>query len=175
MCLQALAAAAVSDQMALAGPAEATRGPQVGDIFVLQSDHTRQVTADMLDDWTAPVRTWPQDPTTGIVRDRALFNQILLLRTHAAGTEQSESASVVMAFTAICPHAGCIVSGWQAETRRLRCPCHGSEFDPGAGGAVVGGPSPYPLPMLPVMVKDGLIVVSGPYSAPPGGHTGRTM
>ena len=45
------------------------------------------------------------------------------------------------AFTAICTHAGCTVSGF--SNNRMVCPCHGSEYD--LGGSVVVGPAPAPL------------------------------
>jgi Rieske Fe-S protein len=45
------------------------------------------------------------------------------------------------AFTNVCTHAGCGISQFVAE--RLRCQCHGSEFD--AAGVNVAGPAPLPL------------------------------
>jgi Rieske Fe-S protein len=45
------------------------------------------------------------------------------------------------AFTNVCTHAGCGISQFVAE--RLRCQCHGSEFD--VAGVNVAGPAPLPL------------------------------
>jgi rieske iron-sulfur protein len=147
-------------------------GPQVGDVFVLEADKSVTVTAAMLTDGAGPQLAWPKDPKIGLVRDTARFNQVLLLRiSDAAGANEDK----VVAFTAICPHAACLVTGWVPGKACLRCPCHGSEYDPARNGIVVSGPSPLPLPILPVQVDRGAIVVTGPFSARPGAHTSRTM
>jgi rieske iron-sulfur protein len=155
-----------------AGPAMAmpdrTAGPQLGDIFVSISDPGTPLRAEAIQPAAAPVMAWPMDRKSGVVRDAARFNQVLLLRVAAQGSDK------IVAFTVICPHAGCAVSGWVAETARLHCPCHGSEYDPANRGTVVAGPSPLPLPALPVQVLDGLVTVAGPFTARPGGHTSRT-
>lgn len=154
------------------GPAVAapdrTVGPQVGDIFVSTSDPGTALRGDAIQRGMAPVTVWPMDRKTGVVRDGSRLNQVLLLRV------ATENADEVVAFTVICPHAGCAVTGWMAQTSRLHCPCHGSEYDPARNGVVVAGPSPLPLPALPVQILDGLVTVAGPFSARPGGHTSRT-
>lgn len=53
---------------------------------------------------------------------------------------------VFRAFTSICTHEGCTVSGY--SNGRLQCPCHGSEFD--QRGTPVAGPAPSPLREYPV-------------------------
>jgi rieske iron-sulfur protein len=163
-----LLAAAVAAVPAAAVP-DRTAGPQPGDIFVSTSDPGTRLRAEAIHLGAAPVIAWPMDRESGVVRDGARFNQVLLLRV---ATEKSDE---IVAFTAICPHAGCTVSGWKAQTSHLHCPCHGSEYDPAKNGVVVAGPSPLPLPTLPVQVVDGLVIVAGPFSARPGGHTSRTM
>lgn len=62
----------------------------------------------------------------------------------------------VVAFSAVCTHRGCTVA---AEDRILRCPCHGSTFDP-ATGENTGGPAPRPLTEVAVRVE-GESVVEG--------------
>lgn len=44
----------------------------------------------------------------------------------------------VHAFSAICPHLGCVLQ-WNAEERSFDCPCHGSRFT--KEGAVINGPA----------------------------------
>ncbi len=63
-------------------------------------------------------------------------------------------AGTVVAFSAVCTHAGCTVS---AEGGQLICPCHGSVFE-AATGAVVRGPAVAALPAVAVAVKDGEVV-----------------
>jgi thiosulfate dehydrogenase [quinone] large subunit len=59
--------------------------------------------------------------------------------------------SDVVAYSRVCTHAGCLV-GYDTSQRILYCPCHGAEYDPARGGAVIGGPAPRPLPEIPVEI-----------------------
>lgn len=61
------------------------------------------------------------------------------------------------AYEAVCTHMGCEV-GYQLESRRLGCPCHGSVFNPAQGGAVVQGPAQKPLQEIEVDIKSGKVV-----------------
>jgi rieske iron-sulfur protein len=113
------------------------------------------------------ILAWPMDPATGIVGDGTRLNKVLLLRFDPAGLDsdtRARAAEGVVAYSAICPHTGCEVSKWLSETQRLECPCHFSQYDPKAGAAVVGGPSPRPLPALPLKAVDGRIVVAKPFT-----------
>jgi rieske iron-sulfur protein len=147
-------------------------GPQIGDLFVTAVDlQGPPVQVGAIRTGAPPILVWPRDPETGLTRSGTRLNQVLLLNVRRANGWQDQ----ILAFSAICPHAGCLVSQWIGSTNHLRCPCHGSEFDPAHGGVVVLGPSPFPLPQLPVETVKGLVAVAGPFSAPPGGHTSRTM
>ncbi len=146
--------------------------PQPGDVLVAADDpaHT-PIRAAAIQPGAKPVLTWPMERQAGLVRDGARSNQTLLLRL-PAGEGVPEGALV--AFSAICQHAGCLISGWMAQQHLLLCPCHGSEYDPAHGGTVVTGPAPFPLPSLPLRVEDGVVVVAGHFSGRVGGHAGRT-
>jgi rieske iron-sulfur protein len=166
----AAAAGTTSPGIALA---DRGNGPQPGDVLVAVSDPAAvPLRADALASGAAPILAWPMDRAIGLVRKATRRNQVLVLRLAA---RSGNSAGQLVAFSAICPHAGCLVSDWIARTGHLHCPCHGSEYDPAKGGAVVAGPAPQNLPSLPVAIIDGLIAVDGPFAEPPGGHTTRTM
>ena len=62
------------------------------------------------------------------------------------------------AFDATCPHQGCATSSFEAGV--LRCPCHGSEFDP-ATGEVLGGPAQTGLTALAASLDGGDVVIRG--------------
>src|SRR5438477_11257654 len=80
------------------------------------------------------------DPATG---DSALVVQL--------------SNGNVVAYDAICTHAGCEVD-YDSGSKLFVCPCHGAEFDPAHGANVVAGPAPSPLPSIKVEVAaDGSI------------------
>jgi rieske iron-sulfur protein len=114
---------------------------------------------------------WPFEAASKTVRDGSRLNKVLLLRLNPAGFDdatKSRAADGVVAYSAICPHAGCEVSKWLADVQRLECPCHFSQYDPKAGAAVVGGPSPRPLPALPLKSGDGRLVVAKPFTARAG-------
>jgi cytochrome b6-f complex iron-sulfur subunit len=66
------------------------------------------------------------------------------------------TAGQVVAHSAVCTHAGCMVAPSGAQ---LACPCHGSMFD-AFTGAVVRGPATAPLAAVPVKVS-GQDVVAG--------------
>lgn len=60
----------------------------------------------------------------------------------------------IMALSAVCTHAYCIVR-WDEDAQRVVCPCHGAIFD--RFGNVVSGPAPRPLSAIPVSVAGGRI------------------
>jgi rieske iron-sulfur protein len=149
-------------------------GAQLHDVFVLTQGPQGLVTADAVLRSERPLLVWPMDRKTGVIRDGARYNQVLLVGIPPHRRKPDEARQIA-AFTAVCPHAGCIVTDWLQQQGLLRCPCHGSEYDPARQGAVVAGPAPDPLPTLPIRIVDGLISVDGPFSARLGGHTSRTM
>ena len=79
---------------------------------------------------------WPLDPTDNTVRDGSRLNKVLLLRLDPESLDpvtRDRAAEGVVAYSAICTHAGCDVIVWHPEARRLECPCHDIETGNRAG------------------------------------------
>jgi len=115
-----------------------------------------------------PIFVWPMEPATRLVRNGSRLNKVLLLRLDPAmldGATRDHAADGVVAYTAICPHTGCDVTDWLAEPRLLECPCHNSQYNPHADGALVAGPAPRPLPALPLKIADGKLMVAKPFTS----------
>lgn len=66
------------------------------------------------------------------------------------------SAGEIRAFTAICPHAGCLVS--EVVDGEITCPCHGSAFSI-EDGAVIQGPATQGLAPEPVSVQGDSVIL----------------
>lgn len=174
--LQAALAAGVTLQ--LAGPARgedekpgADERPKPGDLFVHAEGDQVGKTVDPADIQLdgEPLQVWPMDPATKVVRDGSRLNQVLLLRLDPASLDEdtrAHSADGIVAFSAICSHAGCPVTGWvpgEGGKQVLKCFCHNSEYDPRQNAAVVFGPAPRKLAALPVKIADGRLVVASPF------------
>jgi rieske iron-sulfur protein len=115
-----------------------------------------------------PIFVWPIEPATRLVRNGSRLNKVLLLRLDPAMLDDAtrdHAADGVVAYTAICPHTGCDVTGWLAEPQLLECPCHSSQYDPRADGALVAGPAPRALPALPLKIADGTLMVAKPFTS----------
>jgi cytochrome b6-f complex iron-sulfur subunit len=65
----------------------------------------------------------------------------------------------VKAFSAICPHLGCVVELPQGK-QYILCPCHDARFNL-VTGAVISGPSPAPLPPVRIVIENDQIFVGG--------------
>lgn len=113
-----------------------------------------------------PVFAWPMD-STGLVRNGSRLNKVLLLRLDPSklSSETRElAAEGVVAYSAICPHAGCEVNVWVREQEMLECSCHYSHYNPSDGAAVIDGPATRALAALPLKISDGKLVVARPFT-----------
>ena len=78
---------------------------------------------------------------------------------------QFRTGASVVAYSAICPHAGCDVDAWVDDQKILECSCHYSRYNPRNGAAVLDGPAPRTLPALPLKIVDGNLAVAKPFTA----------
>jgi rieske iron-sulfur protein len=147
-----------------ANPAARLR-PQVGDrlAFATGERAGQRMAARDVTLGAAPIPAWPMDPATSLLRDGSRLNQVRVLRLDPAALSPKAAQSAaegVVAYAATCSHAGCDVTGWNAATRWLVCPCHGSEFDAADAAAVQKGPATKPLAMLPLRIEEGELRVA---------------
>jgi ubiquinol-cytochrome c reductase iron-sulfur subunit len=77
----------------------------------------------------------------------------------------------IVAYSKICPHAGCAISLYRYPTYEstsakpaFTCPCHYSTFLPGEGGRLIFGPAGRALPQLPLAIdSQGTLRAAGPF------------
>ena len=153
--------------------------PQKGDLLVHsegEQEGTRITPAD-LKLGGPPLQAWPQDPKTSVVRSGSRLNEILLVRLDPAELDddtRAHAADGIVAYSAICAHAGCPVSDWVKgegiDKNVFKCPCHNSEYDPRQGARVVFGPAPRHLAALPLALVDGSLTVAAPFIGKVGGQ-----
>jgi ubiquinol-cytochrome c reductase iron-sulfur subunit len=75
----------------------------------------------------------------------------------------------ILAFSKICPHAGCPLGLYEKTTHHMLCPCHQSTFDLADGGKVVFGPAARNLPQLAIEIdNEGYLVAKGGFGQPVG-------
>jgi rieske iron-sulfur protein len=110
-----------------------------------------------------PLVAYPYDPVGEIIRKGSRLNQILVLRLAEEDyTEKTRARAVdgVIAYSAICSHQNCPVTGWHREHHQFICPCHETYYDPKDGARVVSGPAKRALPALPLTAKDGVLTAA---------------
>jgi Rieske Fe-S protein len=151
---------------AMAEPAD--ERPQEGDLLVATDGDLNGPSLSGLapKDIVRPVIAWPMAPVARVVRNGSRLNKVLLVRLDPAtlaGPTQERAAGGVVAYSAICPHAGCEVSGWIEDAKIFECPCHNSKYDPREGAVVVDGPATRGLAALPLKIVDDRLAVAGPF------------
>jgi rieske iron-sulfur protein len=146
--------------------------PQKGDLLVhAEPEHAGKIIAPGdLQLGGPPLPAWPKDPKTSVIRNGSRLNEILVVRLDPGEMDEatrSRSAEGIIAYSAICTHAGRSVTGWlKSETGDndvLKCFCHNSEFNPREGAQVVFGPAPRRLPALPLAIADGSLTIAATF------------
>jgi rieske iron-sulfur protein len=146
--------------------------PKKGDLLVVSEGERAGdvIKPDDLKLGEPPLHAWPKDPKTSVVRNGSRLNEILVIRLDPAEMDEatrSRSAEGIIAYSAICTHAGCSVTGWlNSETGDkdvLKCFCHNSEFNPREGAQVVFGPALRRLPALPLAIADGSLTIAATF------------
>jgi ubiquinol-cytochrome c reductase iron-sulfur subunit len=108
---------------------------------------------------------------------RASDSPVMLIRLHP-----EQAAQVVQrkgqvgfnygdfyAYSKICTHLGCPASLYEAQTARLLCPCHQSQFNMLEYAKPVFGPATRALPQLHISVNDeGYFYAKGDFIEPVG-------
>jgi Rieske Fe-S protein len=146
--------------------------PKPGDLLVaLDSQTPVALQPKDIAEGARQILAWPMDPAEKIVRRGSRLNKVLLVRLDPAtlvGDTRERAADGVLAYSAICPHAGCEITAWLEDRKILECPCHSSHYDPREAGAVIDGPTMRALPALPLKIVDGVLVVAKPFTSRPG-------
>jgi Rieske Fe-S protein len=143
--------------------------PKEGDVLVrFDSENQIPLEPNDIPFGGPPVFAWPMDLAANVVRSGSRLNKILLVRLDPAtliGVTRERAADGVVAYSAICPHAGCEVSVWVDDQKTLECSCHYSHYNPREAAAVIDGPTPRALAALPLKVLDSKLVVAKPFTA----------
>jgi rieske iron-sulfur protein len=145
--------------------------PADGDELVLADDQEHVLTPDDVPLASGLALAYPRNPDTLVVKAGTLNNLTVLTRFDPATLSAETSpyaAEGVVAYSAVCPHLGCTVTSWDGERNALHCLCHHAYFDPRDEAELIEGPSPGPLPGLPLKVVDGKLIVAGGFLGPVG-------
>lgn len=147
--------------------------PAPGDYLVRHGDTSLiPLTPDDVPFDGKALMAWAFTPKGDLLKDGNPTNRVVLARLNPVTLSdftRSNAADDVVAYSAICTHAGCEVDETLGDSHTFFCSCHGSIFDPRDGGAAIGGPAGRALPSLPIKVaSDGRLVVAGGFTTTPG-------
>jgi Rieske Fe-S protein len=147
-------------------------GPAPGDILVNSKGGAILKPSDIDGTSKVNVIAYAQDAAGNVKKGNK--NKIVLVRIDAdkvGGESEGRGVDGLMAYSAICTHAGCEVKAFDAAKGIMRCPCHGSEFDPANNGVVAQGPAKHRLASLVIAVEDDQIVVKEGFDAEVGAQS----
>src|SRR3984957_17290673 len=143
--------------------------PQKADVLVFsEGEHEGEViTLQDLKLGGPLARAWPKDPKTSVIRNGSRLNEVLVIRLDPAELDdetRAHAADGIVAYSAICSHAGCPVTAWvkgaEGDQDVFKCVCHNSEYDPRHSAEVVFGPAPRRLAALPLAITEGSLTVA---------------
>jgi rieske iron-sulfur protein len=185
LILTALAAGAciTASKAAAAGEDQPGSGerPQKADVLVLSEGEQagKIIQPQDLKLGGPPLRAWPKDPKTSVIRNGSRLNEILVVRLDPAELDdetRARSADGIVAYSAICSHAGCPVTGWlkgaAGDNDVFKCLCHNSAFDPRHSAEVVFGPALRRLAALPLTTAGGSLTVAATFVGKVGQQAG---
>jgi len=171
-CLAARRSAAAQEDQA-----GSDERPQTGDLLVISegAQAGQLIKPSDLELGGPPLHAWPKDAKTSVVRNGSRLNEILIVKLDPAELDDDTRArfpSGIVAYSAICTHAGCPVTAWVTgegtDRNVLKCMCHNSEYDPRAGARVVFGPAPRRLAALPLAISGDSLAVAAPFAGKVG-------
>src|SRR5262245_25463066 len=91
--------------------------PQKGDVLVFSEGERagEEIKPQDLKAGGPPVRAWPKDPKTSVVRKGSRLNEVLVVKLDPAELDEetrSRAAGGVVAYPVICVHTGCLITAW---------------------------------------------------------------
>ncbi|MGQ0716307.1 MAG: cytochrome bc1 complex Rieske iron-sulfur subunit [Pseudonocardiales bacterium] len=120
-------------------------------------------------------RSWSEEEAHKAVRASDGPVMLIRLRPEQAAQVVQREGQVnfhygdFYAYSKICTHLGCPASLYEAQTARLLCPCHQSQFDMLQYAKPIFGPATRALPQLPIDVDDeGYFYANGDFIEPVG-------
>src|ERR1700730_13223112 len=155
--------------------------PQQGDVLVFsEGEHAGEVIKPQdLRLGGPPVHAWPKDSKPSVVRSGSRWNEILAVRLDPAELDdetRSRAVDGIVAYSAICSHAGCPITGWlkgaAGDNDVFKCFLHKSEFDPKHSAEVVFGPALRRLAALPLTTAGGSLTVAATFIGKVGQQAG---
>lgn len=145
--------------------------PAVGDLLVRVDDESLiPLSPDDVPFDGRGLMAYAIGPTDTVAKSGQM-NRIILARLNPAtlrGVTQERAAGDIVAYSAVCTHAGCDVDEGIGPNEVIYCACHGSSFSARNAGVKLGGPATRDLPALPLKDDGGRLVVAAPFTSTPG-------
>lgn len=155
-------------------PAAGTRSqkPEAGDklAFMIGPKQGKEVLPTDIKVGEQPSLAYPMDPQSGkvLIAKANLLTVVRLKPADLKPASARNAADGIVAFSSLCTHYGCPITTLHPDQTQIVCNCHGSIFDAANRGAVTQGPATRRLAMLPLVIKDGALVVAGKFDGPLG-------